>query len=231
MRLGARSTVACAPSSRRRPVARTTRRRRFIGCAANSTRPRRPTATRAGAASSRNRGWRCCASLKVSSRRGGQRDPPRGRRDASIGCSACDSCPRTSRSCWPWAILDEARAASRELDETASTLNTDVLTAIAAHARAAVQLAEGNALRRRGPAASRVRVWQQLGAPYLAARLRVLLARACVALGDIEGARLELEGAREVFERLGARPDLAAVEAIDASLAQRQQARPPTPRA
>jgi DNA-binding CsgD family transcriptional regulator len=60
--------------------------------------------------------------------------------------------------------------------------------------------------------------WQQIGAPYLAARLRVLLGRACIALGDVEGARLELEGAREVFERLGARPDLAAVEAIGATL-------------
>src|SRR6185436_2698894 len=54
---------------------------------------------------------------------------------------------------------------------------------------------------------------------YLAARLRVLLARACVALSDVEGARLELNGAREVFEHLGARPDLAAVDAIGASLA------------
>jgi hypothetical protein len=61
-------------------------------------------------------------------------------------------------------------------------------------------------------------VWQQVGAPYLAARLRVLLARACIALGDVEGARLELEGAREVFAALGARPDLAEVDAIGASL-------------
>ena len=43
----------------------------------------------------------------------------------------------------------------------------------------------------------RSRVWQQLGAPYLAARLRVLLARAVSRSGDTEGARLELEGARE----------------------------------
>jgi DNA-binding NarL/FixJ family response regulator len=47
----------------------------------------------------------------------------------------------------------------------------------------------------------------------------VLLARACSVLADTEGARLELEGAREAFAALGARPDLSAIEAIDASLA------------
>ena len=50
----------------------------------------------------------------------------------------------------------------------------------------------------------------------------MLLARACVALGDGESApRLELEGARDVFAGLGARPDLAEVEAIGASLARK----------
>lgn len=114
--------------------------------------------------------------------------------------------------------LDEARAASRELQETASSLNTEVLFAIAAHACGAVQLAEGNAHAVLDPVRRAFETWQRIGAPYLAARLRVLLARACVALGDVEGARLELEGAREVFERLGARPDLAAVEAIGGGL-------------
>jgi len=114
--------------------------------------------------------------------------------------------------------LEEARAASMELDETASTFNTEVLTAIAGHARGAVQLAEGNSRAVLDPVRRAFGTWQQIGAPYLAARLRVLLGRACVALGDVEGARLELEEAREVFERLGARPDLAAIEAIGASL-------------
>ena len=114
--------------------------------------------------------------------------------------------------------LEEARAASRELDEIASTFNTEVLAAIAGHARGAVQLADGNARAVLDPVRRAFGVWQQLGAPYLAARLRVLLARACIALGDVEGARLELDGAREVFEGLGARPDLAAVEAMGASL-------------
>jgi len=114
--------------------------------------------------------------------------------------------------------VDEARAASRELDEAAANLNTDVLSAIAAHAAGSVSLATGNAQAVLEPVRHAFVFWQQLGAPYLAARLRVLLARACAALGDVEGARLELECAFEVFEWLGARPDIAAVESLMTSL-------------
>jgi DNA-binding NarL/FixJ family response regulator len=94
-----------------------------------------------------------------------------------------------------------------------------VLTAIACHAQASVKLAEGSASAVLDPSRRAFEIWQKLGAPYLAARLRVLAAKACVALDDIEGARLELEAAREVFEQLGAQPDLAALDAIEASLA------------
>ena len=57
------------------------------------------------------------------------------------------------------------------------------------------------------------RVWHAVGAPYIGARLRVLIARACRALGDQDTAALELDCARRVFERLGAAPDLAALDA------------------
>jgi len=114
--------------------------------------------------------------------------------------------------------LDEARAGSRELEQSAADLGTGAVTAIAAHAVGSVRLAEGNPSAVLEPARRAFVIWQQMGAPYLAARLRVLLARACSDLGDTEGARLELTGAREVFERLGARPDLAAVQAIEAGL-------------
>lgn len=114
--------------------------------------------------------------------------------------------------------LQAAQAASRELQETAASFNTDVLYAIAAHACGAVQLAAGNPGAVLDPVRRAFGIWQKLGAPYLAARLRVLLARACIELNDSEGARLELEGAREVFEQLGARPDLAAADAIGVGL-------------
>jgi DNA-binding CsgD family transcriptional regulator len=110
--------------------------------------------------------------------------------------------------------LQEASAASRELKETAADCGLDVVTAIAEHAGAAVLLAEGNPSAALEPARRAFAIWQGIGEPYLAARLRVLLARACLALGDNEGALLELDGAREVFARLGARPDLAVLDTI-----------------
>ena len=105
----------------------------------------------------------------------------------------------------------EARAASEELERTAATLDTEVLRAIAAHASGSLHLAEGRPQAAVAPARRAFAIWQQLGAPYLAARLRVLLARAALALGDADGARLELECAQEVFARLGAQPDRAAL--------------------
>ena len=49
--------------------------------------------------------------------------------------------------------------------------------------------------------------------PYDAARARVQIGLACRALGDDDAADLELDAARAAFERLGARPDLARVDA------------------
>jgi len=58
--------------------------------------------------------------------------------------------------------------------------------------------------------------WKQIDAPYEAARVRVLIAAACRALGDEESAAMETDAARWVFERLGAVPDLASLEAATA---------------
>jgi DNA-binding NarL/FixJ family response regulator len=107
--------------------------------------------------------------------------------------------------------IDEARAGCQELGEIAAQFKTEILSAMAAHARAAVALAEGDARAALDPLHAALRVWQQVGAPYIAARLRVLLARACEALGDHDAAGLERDLARAEFERLGATPDLARV--------------------
>ena len=115
--------------------------------------------------------------------------------------------------------LDEARAASKELQETSATLNTEVLAAIAARACASIHLAEGDAHAVIDPARRAFEIWQRLGAPYLAARLRVLLAQACTAMGDVEGAQLELSSAREAFERVGAQPDVVSVKSLINALA------------
>ncbi len=62
-----------------------------------------------------------------------------------------------------------------------------------------------------------LQVWQELGAPYEAARARVLVGLACAGLGDEEGAALELEAARTVFEELGARPDVSRADSLRTS--------------
>ncbi len=109
--------------------------------------------------------------------------------------------------------LDEARAASGELDQLAQRFDTEILDALAAQARGAVLLAGGDAGAAVEPLRRAFQRWQTVGAPYIAARLRVLLGRACEALGDRDGAELERQAARQVFEALGAAPDLAALGA------------------
>jgi DNA-binding NarL/FixJ family response regulator len=126
--------------------------------------------------------------------------------------------------------LDEARRASEELGALASTYETDVLGAMACHAKGAVLLAEGDARAALEPLRRAFEVWLALGAPYIAARLRVLIARACVALGDCDMHALELDGARAAFERLGAAPDVAVVDALARGKAPPRDTKGLTPR-
>jgi ATP/maltotriose-dependent transcriptional regulator MalT len=110
--------------------------------------------------------------------------------------------------------LDRARAASDELATIAQQSGTRGLGAIAAHARGAVRLAEGDAMGAIEPLRRAFRIWHRTEAPYQAARARVLLGRAYRALGDRDGTELELDAARRVFEKLGAAPELTALESI-----------------
>ena len=110
--------------------------------------------------------------------------------------------------------LEEARRASRELEAISETHASDLLTALAAHAGGAVVLAEGDAWSALGSLRRALSTWQELEAPYEAARTRVLLGTACRRLGDDDAAALELEAARTVFEDLGAGPDLARVDSL-----------------
>ena len=108
--------------------------------------------------------------------------------------------------------IERARGACDELAEAARACATEVLGSHLAQQRGALALAEDRpeeALAHLRPA---WREWQALGAPWEAARTRVLLARACRALGDAEGAAMELEAARADFERLGASADVARID-------------------
>jgi len=107
--------------------------------------------------------------------------------------------------------LDEARRACDELGEIAEKCDSALLSAAAAHARGAVELAAADAAGALSSLRQAAQAWNELEAPYEAARTRVLVGRACRALGDEESARLELDSAASAFEALGAAPDLAAL--------------------
>ncbi|MDQ6829843.1 MAG: response regulator transcription factor [Gemmatimonadota bacterium] len=110
--------------------------------------------------------------------------------------------------------IPAARAASDELAWIAADLGAPYLTALSHRARAAVLLAEREPHDALASAREAMKIWADLDAPYFVARDRVLIGLACRALCDNDSSTLELEAAREVFERLGARPDVARVTAL-----------------
>jgi DNA-binding NarL/FixJ family response regulator len=75
-------------------------------------------------------------------------------------------------------------------------------------------LAEGDARNALGALRGAWQTWRELEVPYEAARVRVLIGLGCRALGDEEGAALELDAARRVFAQLGAAPDLTRTAAL-----------------
>jgi len=109
--------------------------------------------------------------------------------------------------------LESARAACEELEAIAQRFETQVLAALAARARGTLQVERGDAQGALQPLRRALGIWQQIGAPYVVARIRVELARIYAAVGDRDGAQLEREAARRVFAELGAAPDLANLDA------------------
>jgi DNA-binding CsgD family transcriptional regulator len=108
----------------------------------------------------------------------------------------------------------DARIASIELDEIARIFNAEILNATAAHARGAVELAEGDVVAALRSLRLAWHIWQQSGAPYPAARVRVHMALACRVLDDQDGFELEQAAARVVFARIGAAPSLAHLDSL-----------------
>ena len=105
--------------------------------------------------------------------------------------------------------LEEARAGCEELEEIAGRYESALLAALVAQARGTADLAAGDPRSALASLRRAAETWQELGAPYDAARARALVAEACRALGDRDAGALELEAAREIFAELGAAPDLA----------------------
>jgi len=112
--------------------------------------------------------------------------------------------------------VEGARTAAYELDRIAAAVDTPFLRAIAAHAKGAVQLAEGQANAALASLREACTLLRDLQMPYEAARTTTLIGLACRELGDLDGAQMELGAARRVFQQLGAAPDLARVERLSA---------------
>lgn len=107
-----------------------------------------------------------------------------------------------------------AAAAARDLLEIAERFRAPLLAAMAARASGAVRLASGDTRVALAALRAALRGWQDVDAPYDAARTRILIGLACRELGDHDAAEMEFEAARQVFERLGARPDLERLDEL-----------------
>ena len=116
-----------------------------------------------------------------------------------------------------------ARGAADELSEIATAFNAPALHAIAGQATGAVLLAEGEPRAALQALRNAWKAWQEVEAPYEAARVRALIGLACRDLGDEDTAAMELEAARRALRQLGALPELARVESLSGTVAPKGQ--------
>jgi ATP/maltotriose-dependent transcriptional regulator MalT len=105
-----------------------------------------------------------------------------------------------------------AAAAAGELATIADVYATPGLSAAARQASGVARLVGGEPERALPLLRDAWRRWRELDAPCYAARVRVLLARALMALDDADGAAAELDGAREALVELGAVGELWCLE-------------------
>ena len=110
--------------------------------------------------------------------------------------------------------LAGGRAAADELGALGRRMGVPLVRAMAARGAGAVLLAGGDSAGARGPLREALAAWQELEVPYEVARVQVLCALACRAEGNREVAEVARAAARSTFERLGARPAVAQVDAL-----------------
>jgi tetratricopeptide (TPR) repeat protein len=120
---------------------------------------------------------------------------------------------------------EQARMAVEQMAEIIDDASPPAMRAVLAYARGRVLLAEGNESASARELSTALRLWREVGSAYEIARTRAALSRALRASGDEDDADLELRAARDEFERLGAKPDLAAVEAELRELEERRASR------
>jgi len=107
-----------------------------------------------------------------------------------------------------------ARAGADELKTLAAGFPAPMLQAYAAQAEGAVLLEEGEPGAALKPLRRAWTLWRGLDVPFEAARCRVLVGRACLALGDRDSALMDFEAARSEFFDLGAEPALLVVDSL-----------------
>lgn len=110
--------------------------------------------------------------------------------------------------------LESAEAWTAELEQTAARYGTSKLLASASTARGRLELARGSTEAACAALTQALQRWRDLSAPYELATNRVLLAQACLALGDDDGWNRSLDLAVELFTSLGAAADLARVHEL-----------------
>lgn len=96
-----------------------------------------------------------------------------------------------------------AEASAQEVVDTAVAFDSAGLRAEGNRCLGAVRLAQGRAVEAMALLRSAFNSWQELEAPYDAARTRLLLADAYLALGDTDAAMRERGAAQACFARLG----------------------------
>ena len=199
-----RGGAGCLPPGRGPPPARRIGRSR--GRLPRGQPARRRAAARPGAAAPRA-GQRARCSGRVAPRR----CPTPASRSPAPGCS----CPPTSTSCSRSATCRRRARPAIDLEALAErNRGRDARRDGRVRARSGASSRRATAARAVTGLRRAAQAWHALDAPYEAARARVLLGLACRALGDEDGAALELDAARAAFAELGAAPDLARLDSL-----------------
>ena len=110
--------------------------------------------------------------------------------------------------------LDDARAAARELDELAAAFGTMALRAAAGQSSGQVELEDGDPAGALPYLRKSMQLWSTLGCPFEVPRVRVLIGRACTALGDEDSSVTHYDSARRTFVELDTTPQLDALAGL-----------------
>jgi DNA-binding CsgD family transcriptional regulator len=109
---------------------------------------------------------------------------------------------------------DGAKSAAEDLQGIAERFDSPYLQAMVGSVRGSILVSEGDYTSACTTMRAAWLAWQEVDAPYEGARLRILMARAFHALGDHDTAEMELDAGAQVFEKLGAAPDLMEIAEV-----------------